>query len=78
MFNKYTRKKTTISVTDLASYAADKPAFIKYKKHGLTPEQKKYGDDFHQSIHTKRKKLRGSYVVLVFTIITIAVFGFIL
>lgn len=46
-------RKPRISVTDLASYAADPCEFIKYKKQGLTEKQKQIGDSFHEGLHKK-------------------------
>jgi hypothetical protein len=69
MLKEFKTKQTSISVTDLASYVADTPAFIKYKKQGITAEQKKIGNNFHDSLHTSNRTFGITYVLLAFVII---------
>ena len=70
-------KKNTISVTDLASYAADTTAFIKYKKNGISTVQKQIGDDFHNSLHSPQRSNRVIYVLLAIIIVIFIVYNFI-
>jgi hypothetical protein len=61
-----TRRKhqKTISVTDLASYAADVTDFIIYKKEGLTSQQEHVGTSFHDSLHKSKSNKGVLYVIL--------------